>query len=291
MASTKPLVSVVIPAYNAQKIIQKCLSSIASQTFLKNSKKLVEIIVVDDRSTDKTRQVSADMRLKYELSLKVISLKNHEERGVARNIGSKKARGKYLLFLDADMKLSSTVIEECITLLKQNPKFKAVIIPEESYGEGFWSDCRTLEKKCYIGNDQIEAARFIEAEAFRKVGGWDPTMISGEDWDLTRRLRVKYQIGRIDSLIFHYEGRLTLLFTARKKYYYGTTLLPYWRKNFLTSSYTISMVVRPAYFNKWQLLLSDPIHTAGMLVLKTVEFSAMGAGLLRSKLLRPPANF
>lgn len=286
--SKKPLVSVVIPAYNVQNIIKKCINSIANQTF---GKRNIEIIIIDDVSTDKTKNSAFLEGKKNNLNLKVFTLKKHEERGVARNIGSKKAKGKYLLFLDADMKLANRVVEECLEVLTSNPKFKAVIIPEEAYGEGFWSACRKLEKKCYIGNDQIEAARFIETEAFWKVGGWDPTMISGEDWDLTRRLRERYQIARVNSLIYHYEGHLTLLFTARKKYYYGTTLLPYWRNNLAKSSFAVSMIVRPAYFNKRKLLLSDPVHALGMVILKAVEFSAMGAGLLRSRLFRAPSNF
>lgn len=291
MASGRPLISVVIPAYNAQNIISTCLNSIASQSILKKQKNSVEVILIDDLSTDETKEVAMSIGKKQKLDLKVYTLKKHEERGVARNIGSKKARGKYLLFLDADMKLTKTVLEDCLKALTYNPKVKAVIIPEEAYGEGFWAGCRKLEKKCYIGNDQIEAARFIETEPFWKVGGWDPTMISGEDWDLTRRLREKYQITRINSLIYHYEGRLSLLFTAGKKYYYGTTLLPYWRNNLAKSSYAVTMVVRPAYFSKWKLLLSDPIHAAGMVILKTVEFSAMGLGILRSRIFTPPKSF
>lgn len=286
-ARVKPLVSVIIPAYNTEKIIPKCLQSISKQTFLQNNN--LEVILVDDRSLDKTIQTAKLVSKKLGLNLKVIPLKKHEERAVARNIGCKNALGKFLLFLDADMQLSKNVIQECINSVKKT--FQAVIIPEHSYGEGFWSDCRSLEKKCYIGNDQVEAARFIEKKSFWNVGGWDPTMISGEDWDLTRRLREKYKIGRINSLIYHYEGRLTLWFTARKKYYYGTVALPFWQKNLVKSSHIFSMVFRPAYIYKWKLLLSDPIHTFGMIILKFVEFSAGAAGLLRSKLLKPPSSF
>lgn len=305
-ASLTPLVSIIIPAYNAEKIIQKCIKSIAKQTILKNATKAlspksrpnpilneqkVEIILIDDRSLDQTKQKALLASSKLGLNLKAIRLKKHQERGVARNIGSKKARGDYLLFLDSDMQLSNKVLEDCLNTINADPKSQAVIIPEQSFGEGFWTACRSLEKKCYIGNDQIEAARFIEAKAFWNVGGWDPTMISGEDWDLTRRLREKYKVARVNSLIYHYEGRLTLSFTARKKYYYGTTSLPFWRKNLVNSSYLFLMVFRPVYFSKWKLLLSDPIHASGMIILKCVEFTAGAAGLIRSKLLTPPSSF
>jgi len=288
LARVNPRVSIVIPAYNAEQIIQKNLKALASQTYPKNK---IEIILVNDHSLDKTQEVAKKISSVLKLNLKVINLKKHAERGVARNIGSKNAKGDYLFFLDADMKLSKKVIEDSVKTILLDPKTKAIIIPEQSFGEGFWTACRALEKKCYIGNDQIEAARFIESKSFWKIGGWDPTMISGEDWDLTRRLREKYQIARIDSLIYHYEGRLTLWNTAKKKYYYGTTLLPYWKKNLVNSSFIFSMVLRPAYFSKWKLLLSDPIHALGMVILKTVEFSAGSLGILRSKLFRPPTTF
>lgn len=281
-----PLVSVIIPAYNEEKNIGRCIASIAGQTYFLKHQKRIEVVVVNDCSVDQTAAVVKNAGTRVGLKVRVINLKNHQERGVTRNIGAKAAGGYCLLFLDADMEMDKRVVEDCLNAINNKKEnCKGVIIPEESVGEGFWSKCRVLEKRCYVGNDTIEAVRFFDADAFWDVGGWDQAMISGEDWDLTRRLREKYKVGRIKSLIFHHEGKLTLVYTAKKKYYYGTYSLIYWKKNLSNTQDVISLVIRSAFLRNWKLLMLDPFHAVGMLFLKGVEFSAGILGLARALFL------
>lgn len=86
-------ISIIIPAYNAEKYIEKCLDSIISQT-----KKELEIIVVNDGSTDNTESIVKnykDKRIKY--------FKNKNQGiGKTRNFGIEKATGKYIMFIDSD---------------------------------------------------------------------------------------------------------------------------------------------------------------------------------------------
>ncbi len=273
-------VSVVIPAFNEQDKIKSCLESLSRQKYKKT-----ETILVDDCSRDNTVLIAKKIGNFLKLTLKIIQLNKHQERGVARNIGAKSAVGNYLLFIDADMQLGKNVITECIELVQGNSNIKAAIIPEESKGEGFWAECRRLEKKCYLGDDRIEAARFFERKAFWKIGGWDEKMISGEDWDLTRRIKSFYRIGRINSFIVHNEYNLTLYKAIKKKFYYAYVSGIYLRKNRLNLSAIIFFVFRPSFIRNWKLILSDPLYGIGMLFLKTMELSAGGAGYLVSKLL------
>lgn len=275
--ASKILVSVIIPVYNEEKNIARCLQSLEAQA--------LEIILVNDASFDQTVNVAKKIAGKFKLKLKILSLLKHQERAICRNMGAREAKSQYLLFVDADMELDKNVIPECLEKIRDKELgFKAIIIPEESIGEGFWSECRSLEKRCYIDDDRIEAARFFDKEAFWEVGGWDQSMISGEDWDLTRKIKIKNKVGRIKSRIYHHEGRVSLIKTALKKYYYGTYSLPYWRKNLTNPKDVISFVVRPIYLKKWRLLLSDPLHALGMFFLKTVEFSAGVLGVMRAKI-------
>ena len=95
----KPLISIVIPAYNVEKYIAQCIESINKQTFDD-----YEVIIVDDGSTDKTLDIIKDnITDKYQ----VISQKNYGA-GAARNAGIKLATGKYLTFMDADDFLYTT---------------------------------------------------------------------------------------------------------------------------------------------------------------------------------------
>lgn len=276
----KNIVSVIIPAYNEEQTIQQCLDSLADQIF-----KDIEVVVVDDFSSDKTSAIAKKWAEQLSIKIKVVRNRRHRERGVTRNLGAKVSTGNYFLFIDTDMKVGKRVISDCIKLIRNNPKFKAIIIPEKSFGKGFWAKCKSLEKLCYIGDDRMEAARFFERKAFWRVGGWDNKMISGEDWDLTRRIRKKYKIGRINAEIFHNEGKLTIWKIIKKKFYYASKSHTYFNKYPLTIVDVFLFVFRPAYFRNWKLILSYPLYGLGIFLLKTIEMFTGALGYLYSKIL------
>ena len=90
-----PKISVIIPVYNAEKYLEKCLDSILQQTFRE-----IEVICVDDGSQDASKQIlrryaSQDARV-------IVVEQKNMYAGVARNRGMELAKGKYLIFLDAD---------------------------------------------------------------------------------------------------------------------------------------------------------------------------------------------
>ncbi len=274
-----PVVSIIIPVYNEQLSISDCLKSIANQRFKK-----IEVILIDDCSNDKTSFVAKEIARKAKMDLKVIRNNIRKERGRSRNLGVKTAKGEFILFIDADMQVGKDVIGECINVTEKNPAIKAVIIPERSFGEGFWAKCRSLEKRCYLGDDRIEAARFFEKKAFWLIGGWNEKMVSGEDWDLTRRIRNKYKVGRIKSLISHNEFKLSLWKAVKKKFYYARVSGVYIEKNPLNLLSLFFFVFRPAYIRNWKTIASDPVHGLGMFLMKGAELMAGGAGFLVSKL-------
>lgn len=108
----KTLVSIIIPAYNAQNTIEKTIQSALNQTY--NN---IEIIVVNDGSTDTTEEVVASMK---DTKIKLYSQSNKGP-SAARNFGAKKAKGEYLSFLDADDTWLENKIETEIKLiLKKN---------------------------------------------------------------------------------------------------------------------------------------------------------------------------
>ena len=91
--NTLPVVSIIIPAYNEEKVIGACLDSIASLDY---PKELLEVIVIDDGSTDRTAGIIAGYR-----SVKVIK-GLHKGPSAARNLALKQAKGEYVAFTDAD---------------------------------------------------------------------------------------------------------------------------------------------------------------------------------------------
>lgn len=94
-ACVKPLVSVIIPAYNVEKFISKCLDSVINQTLQK-----IEIIVVNDGSIDRTKEI-VSVYAKYDKRIKLVNQSNQRQ-GAARNAGMKLAIGEYIGFVDAD---------------------------------------------------------------------------------------------------------------------------------------------------------------------------------------------
>lgn len=261
---SRPLVSVVVPTFNSERFLEECLRSIRRQTYTN-----IKVIVVDNYSTDKTREIAE----KY--GAKVVLCRGIRSR--ARNVGAGLSKGEFILSIDSDMELTSNVVNECV--VKMENDFDAVIIPEVSVGEGFWAECRALEKLCYIGDDLIEAARFFRLEVFERVGGYDGELVFGEDWDLNQRIReAGYRIGRINAFIEHHEGRLSLSKTVKKKYQYGKTLKKYARKHPKEAKRQLKLI-RPAFIRNRRKLTKDPVHAFGMLFIKTCEFIS---GLLGS---------
>lgn len=101
------MVSIIIPVYNAEKYLSQCLSSLYKQIFAD-----FEIICVDDGSTDNSLMILKEYEQKDD-RVTVIEQKN-QYAGVARNNGMKRAKGKYLLFLDADDFFADNMLEELV---------------------------------------------------------------------------------------------------------------------------------------------------------------------------------
>ena len=89
------LVSIILPIYNAEKYLERCLESIITQTYAN-----IEIILINDGSTDNSINIIKEYAIKD--SRIIIIDKENEGVSVARNIGILKARGKYICFVDAD---------------------------------------------------------------------------------------------------------------------------------------------------------------------------------------------
>ena len=107
-----PKISVIIPVYNDEKYIKKCLDSIINQTF-----KNIEVIIIDDGSTDKTLEMCSE----YATSDDRIVVIHKENGGVssARNLGLEKASGELITFVDGDDYIELNTYEKCIGLFEK----------------------------------------------------------------------------------------------------------------------------------------------------------------------------
>lgn len=272
----KILVSVIITTKNEERNITNCLKSIHDQSY-----KNIEIIVVDNNSSDNT----VELAKKFTADI----FNKGPERSTQRNFGASKARGEYLIFLDCDMILRKNIVGDCVKKISSNPLLKAVTIPEESIGEGYWAQCKRLERSFYFGVDWIEAPRFFTLQVFKEFGGYDTKNTGTEDYDLPQRVKYKYgkeSVGRIGTPLKHNEGKLSLTRTVQKKYYYSKKLGVYASKKENSNLFKQQSNLLGRYkifFSRPDLLVKNPKYTVGLFIMKTSEFTAGGFGYFLSK--------
>lgn len=173
-----PTVSVVIPCYNYGRFIDDAIGSVLKQTY--ND---YEIIVVDDGSTD-TSTIEKLHSIKYD-KVKVIFSENKGTSG-ARNLGISNAKGKYILTLDADDKISEHFLEKAVEIMQSQENISVVYPRVKYFGAKFWYQ---RNKKPYSFPDILIdtpmcCSSLFKREEWEKVGGFDEGLVYGkEDYD------------------------------------------------------------------------------------------------------------
>jgi glycosyltransferase involved in cell wall biosynthesis len=183
---------------------------------------VIEIIVVDNFSTDDTAAISKSA------GVKVISV--GPERSAQRNRGAMiEASGDYVMYVDADMRVGKAVMEEILGMLRA-PSPDALFIREQMVGTGLWTVVRNFERSFYDATC-IDGLRVIRKDLFKEVGGFDENLYAGEDWDLDRRIMRKTdKIGITKNALLHDEGEFSIVGHLHKKSYYAANFDAYCKK-------------------------------------------------------------
>jgi glycosyltransferase involved in cell wall biosynthesis len=239
----------------------------------------VEIIIVDQSSSDNTPELAKRSGAKY---IRIPRPLYYSPPSISRNIGAAKAAGKYFLHIDADMSFPKNLIGEIVSKFEKNRETPAIIIHETDLTRGFWSKSKALERKCYWGNSEIESARAVRKDVFRDIQGYDESVSSGEDFDIQRKYQAAGNVLMSDTPIFHDLTNFNLKNDIFKKFNYGKSADKYFSKN-RTSGNQILMTEFKCYLKNWRMLLKDPLHLIGILILKTAEFGAGAAGYILSR--------
>lgn len=111
----KPYFSIIMPVYNAQAYVEKAIKSILNQTFTE-----FELLIIDDKSTDKSIDIIQSIALKDE-RIRVISFEENKGVSMARNKGMEEASGHYIWYMDADDTVDNCLLQEVWESLKKNP--------------------------------------------------------------------------------------------------------------------------------------------------------------------------
>lgn len=198
-----PKVSVVIPTRDRAEYIEESIESVLRQTFSD-----YEIIVVDDGSTDGTRQLLA----RY-IENKTIRYERQDALGVsvARNRGARLARGAFIAFLDSDDLFLPSKLEKQMALFSQdadlgfvhcnfskfNERGQNLGVRDTSRHRG-WIYPRLLLEWSVL---MAMPCMLVRKDVFEAVGGFDEQMTWAEDMDLWRRIARQYRIGSVAEVL------------------------------------------------------------------------------------------
>lgn len=203
-SDSSPLVSVLMPAYNAKKYISLAIKSVLGQTF-----KDFEFIIVDDGSTDNTPSIIGDFAKKDN---RIVSVRHKENLKICKalNTGIERARGKYIARMDADDWSYPDRLEKQCRFMEENPK---IVIGGGSIEV---CDCnlKTLNRRRYHLTDRkirgslfryspfCHPATIFRTAAVIKAGGYNEPLYDAEDYDLYFRLGLHGDFGNLpDTLL------------------------------------------------------------------------------------------
>lgn len=200
---TGPLVSVIVPAYNAERYIEACLDSILGQTY-----PALEVVVVDDGSRDRT----ADLTKSYAPRVTYVHQPNSGSCAAPRNTGLDHISGEFITFFDADDVMVPDKVERQVAALTRYPDAVAAISNYRNFSAerrrpDHFSTCPKLQRECLqdqVGpvlipgracreilieeNFSCAGSPLVRATCVQQAGGFDTTLMAAEDFHFIYRV-------------------------------------------------------------------------------------------------------
>ena len=250
--------SAVVTTRNEEANIANCISS------FDGFRDDVEIIVVDNASTDRTKEIAASLGARV--------FDKGPERSAQRNLGWREASADWVVVLDADMILPRPAVEEILRICEGSGCGAAYWIPEVRTGSGIRVKARNFERSFYNGT-AIDALRLFRRDVLETTGGYDENLIAGpEDWELDIRvLAAGFECRITENHLLHNETLLTFKAMLTKKAYYSKSMAAYREKWNGHPALEKQFGLGYRYFGvftengKWKRLLLHPVLTAVMM--------------------------
>jgi len=172
-----PLVSIIIPVYNMEMYIEETLISVIGIDY-----PTIEIIIVDDGSTDKT----AEICLRYSSEFKNIRYYYQQNAGPAkaRNYGISGAKGEFIFPVDGDNKIAPDFLKKAIDVLLSDNDVKVVAPSGEFFGErtGTWN-LPAFSLQLLARKNMMDTCAVFRKSDWEKTGGYCEEIIAREDWE------------------------------------------------------------------------------------------------------------
>jgi glycosyltransferase involved in cell wall biosynthesis len=214
MEKSNPLVSVVIPVHNGEKYIKESIDSCLEQTY-----KNIEVIVVDDKSEDRTLEILKG----YGDRITVLPIEKQNGLGNVINIGIRKAQGKYIARMDADDIMYPTRIEKQVEYLESNPNCVAIggqidIIDENSNITGhreYAIKDRDIKKNRFLFQPFAHPAVTLRKATVEEIGLYPEDMWKVEDVKFFLILSTKGEFHNLGDTVLKY--RMTFKTESQSK--------------------------------------------------------------------------
>jgi glycosyltransferase involved in cell wall biosynthesis len=196
--STQPLVSVVIPTYNRGHVVGRAIRSA-----LKQSYRPIEILVVDDGSTDDTRDVVSKFE---ERNIHYVRHPNRRNGAAARNTGVRRSRGQYVAFLDSDDEWLPSKLQKQVAALSALPKGYAAVYCRFLVGSGKVMGCEYRGQFTYevlAGHAQPgSSSLLVRRDALERIQGFDECFQRFQDLEFMASLMRHYKIELVDEPLY-----------------------------------------------------------------------------------------
>jgi glycosyltransferase involved in cell wall biosynthesis len=202
-----PKVSVIIPTYNRAHLIDKAIKSVLNQTYQD-----YEIIVVDNASTDNTKEVVKGFN---NFKIRYIYYCDNRGSSVARNIGIRASHGEYIALLDSDDEWLPEKLDRQVEVLQNESPEVGVVYSDVLYidenSKNMNRKLRNPKKEGYIYEDLLggncvgtPSALLIKKECFHRFGLFDDLLKYHEDWDMWIRIAKYYRFVFIEVPLVKY---------------------------------------------------------------------------------------
>ena len=228
----EPLVSAIVPSYNHEAYVEECILSIINQTYQN-----IELIVIDDGSTDRSREILEQLQKQYGFVLVF-----QENQGISKTLNKairQYANGKYICCLASDDFWMSDKIEKQVRFLEKNPENdmvfgkvymvdeKSQIIEDRKIFEPFDEPVKQIPFELLIENNRIPTPSvMMRREIWEKCGGFNKDTII-EDFDLWLRIAHQGKIVYLNDYFAYYRWHWRNVSTQVLKIYTATWELVY----------------------------------------------------------------
>lgn len=195
------MISIVLPVYNGERYIEESIQSVMEQSY-----KDWELIIVNDCSTDNTKNI-IEKYVKIDSRIRVINNAINKKLPNSLNVGFANAKGKYLTWTSDDNRYEKDALEKMYQQLESHPEYGMVYcdmyyIDEDGLVTGKVSK---KEEELFL-NNCIGACFLYRHDLANEIGDYDPTMFLVEDYDYWLRLRKKKKIYHLEEYLYYYRN-------------------------------------------------------------------------------------